>query len=208
MEKKLYSLRNGLKKARKLKGITQSELAEVMEVTLKTVMNWEQGIVNPDLETVIKLADFLECDIDYLTGRLEEPTHDIAFIHKSTGLSTAAIMKLQQQSFKITDKIILSKLIEHDDYKYLMNRIEEMIFHQSDSELIKYYEALKELRKGDSSRKYLKFTMAEDFLPLIDDVLNITDMNSIKAIIRYQISNKLLEMIDDISSGKVGGPYE
>ena len=208
MEKKLYSLRNGLKKARKLKGITQSELAEVMEVTLKTVMNWEQGIVNPDLETVIKLADLLECDLDYLTGRLEEPTHDIAFIKNSIGLSTSAILKLQKKSFKMTDKIILSKIIEHKDYEYLMNRINEMIFHKTDSELMKYYDALKELRNGDVSSKYLKFTMAEDFLPLIDDVLNITDMNSINAIIRYQISNKLLEMIDDISSGKVGGPYE
>ena len=54
MENELYSLRKGFKKARRRKGISQAEVAKKMDVTLKTVMNWEQGISNPDLETIIE----------------------------------------------------------------------------------------------------------------------------------------------------------
>lgn len=91
MEKKLYSLRGGLKKARKKRGISQEKLSQLMGVTLKTVMNWEQGISNPDLETLIRLSEVLNCDLDYLVGTLEESSHDIHFISEYTGLSEAAI---------------------------------------------------------------------------------------------------------------------
>ena len=120
MEKKLYSLRGGLKKARKRKGIKQSDLADLMGVTLKTVMNWEQGIVNPDFETVVKLADKLECDIDYLTGRLPESTHDIHFVHEFTGLSEKAIRKIHCQKLDNPFGKILSHLIEAENFENLM----------------------------------------------------------------------------------------
>ena len=112
MEKKLYSLRGGLKKARKRKGIKQSDLADLMGVTLKTVMNWEQGIVNPDFETVMKLADKLDCDIDYLCGRLPESTHDIHFVHEFTGLSEEAIEKIMSRDGNNTFGKTLSAMIE------------------------------------------------------------------------------------------------
>ena len=88
---KLYSLRPGLKKARKKANLTQQQLADQFNVSLKTVMNWEQGLVNPDLEDVIKLADLLHADIDFLTGRIDCQTHDLQFVHDLTGLSEDAI---------------------------------------------------------------------------------------------------------------------
>ena len=42
---KLYSLKEGLKRARKEAGLTQADLAEKMGVHIKTVMNWEQGTI-------------------------------------------------------------------------------------------------------------------------------------------------------------------
>lgn len=91
---KLHSLRGGLGKARKNKKLTQEDLAKLMKVNLKTVRNWEQGIVNPDFETVMKLSELLECDLDYLTGRIDETTHDIHSVHEFTGLSEKAIRKM------------------------------------------------------------------------------------------------------------------
>lgn len=92
---KLYSLKEGLKRARKEAGLTQAQLAEKMEVHIKTVMNWEQGIAEPPLGTLMDLTDLYHCDLDYLTGRLDQKTHDLQFIHDQTGLSEKAIKKLQ-----------------------------------------------------------------------------------------------------------------
>ena len=92
---KLYSLKDGLKRARKGAGLTQAELAEKMDVHIKTVMNWEQGIAEPSLETLMELTELYHCDLDYLTGRIDCRTHDLQFIHDQTGLSEKAIEKLQ-----------------------------------------------------------------------------------------------------------------
>ena len=92
---KLYSLKEGLKRARKEAGLTQADLAEKMGVHIKTVMNWEQGIAEPPLGTLMELTELYHCDLDYLTGRLDQKTHDLQFIHDQTGLSENAIEKLQ-----------------------------------------------------------------------------------------------------------------
>lgn len=92
---KLYSLKEGLKRARKGAGLTQADLAEKMGVHIKTVMNWEQGIAEPPLGTLMELTELYHCDLDYLTGRLDQKTHDLQFIHDQTGLSEKAIEKLQ-----------------------------------------------------------------------------------------------------------------
>ena len=92
---KLYSLKEGLKRARKEAGLTQEGLAETMGVHIKTVMNWEQGIAEPSLGTLMDLTELYHCDLDYLTGRLDQKTHDLQFIHDQTGLSEKAIEKLQ-----------------------------------------------------------------------------------------------------------------
>lgn len=97
------NLADGLKRARRQYNegkpkelrITQEGLAEKMNVSLKTVMNWEQGQAIPSLETLMELADLYHCDLDYLTGRMDQKTHDLQFIHDQTGLSEKAIEKLQ-----------------------------------------------------------------------------------------------------------------
>lgn len=125
---KLYSLKEGLKRARKEAGLTQAELTEILKSKgiashIKTVMNWEQGIAEPSLGTLMKLTELYNCDLDYLTGRLDQKTHDLQFIHDQTGLSEKAIEKLQRIAF--TDRATgnsqaLSFMIEDPDFSYLL----------------------------------------------------------------------------------------
>lgn len=84
-----------LKELRKKKYRTQDDFAEDMDVTVETVRNWEQGRVLPEMGTLIKISRLLDCDLDYLTGRIKCQTHDLQFIHDQTGLSEGAIRKLQ-----------------------------------------------------------------------------------------------------------------
>ena len=51
---------------RKKKGITQEELAERMYVSRQTISRWETDSVYPDVETVIRLCELLECDMETL----------------------------------------------------------------------------------------------------------------------------------------------
>ena len=121
MEKKLHTL-SGLKKARKAAGLTQQEFADQLNVNLKTVRNWEQGLCVPEYETMLMICDILSCDLDYLAGRLEVRTHDTKTICDLTGITPAAAERLI--SFQHSeDKGLLpgfSHLIENNGFDTLV----------------------------------------------------------------------------------------
>lgn len=51
---------------RKEKGMTQSQLAEKMNVTDKAVSKWERDLSCPDINTISKLADLLGVSVEEL----------------------------------------------------------------------------------------------------------------------------------------------
>ena len=51
---------------RKEKGMTQSQLAEKMNVTDKAVSKWERDLSCPDINTISKLADVLGVSVEEL----------------------------------------------------------------------------------------------------------------------------------------------
>ena len=57
---------HGLRKDRKL---TLKDLADYMNVSTQTIMNWENNIYEPDINNLVKLADFFDVSIDSLVGR-------------------------------------------------------------------------------------------------------------------------------------------
>lgn len=52
--------------ARREKGMTQEQLAELMGVTRQTVSRWESQSAYPEMEKMVKLAKLLEVSCDYL----------------------------------------------------------------------------------------------------------------------------------------------
>ncbi len=66
-----------VRKLRKEKGLTQSELAEELKITLRTVQNYESGAVHPkSRETYYRLADIFDVDSNYLMTEDEEIIRD------------------------------------------------------------------------------------------------------------------------------------
>ena len=53
-------------KKRKELGLTQNKLAEMLIVSNKAVSKWESGLANPSFDLLPKLADILQCSIDYI----------------------------------------------------------------------------------------------------------------------------------------------
>ena len=58
-----------LKDLRKKKGLSQEELAKLLNTTRSRIANYEQGIREPDMEMQEALADFFNVTIDYLFGK-------------------------------------------------------------------------------------------------------------------------------------------
>lgn len=112
-----------LQELRKRHYKTQEQFAEALGVSLDAVRSWEQGYQPPETANLFKIVEKLDCDLDYLTGRIDCKTHDLQFIHDQTGLSEEAIKKLQRIAF--TDRATgnsqaLSFMIEDPDFHYLL----------------------------------------------------------------------------------------
>ena len=62
-----------LKKLREEKGISQKQLADVVSVSQQSINKYENHNVQPDLQTLIRFADFFHVSVDYLIGYSDIP---------------------------------------------------------------------------------------------------------------------------------------
>ena len=61
---------------RKIKGISQEQLAEAIGVSRQAVSKWESEQSTPDLEKIVLMSDFFDVTTDYLLKGIE-PTNEI-----------------------------------------------------------------------------------------------------------------------------------
>ena len=62
---------------RKRKGLTQAQLAEMLDVSNKTISRWERGINLPDYDQVLTLSNLFEVDVrDFMKGDLAASRSD------------------------------------------------------------------------------------------------------------------------------------
>ena len=61
-----------LQALRKEKGMTQREMADLMQMQLRSYQHYEGGDRRPDYEGLIALADYFGVSTDYLLGRSDQ----------------------------------------------------------------------------------------------------------------------------------------
>lgn len=61
-----------LKQLRHEKGLTQIQFSKQFNVSSGTIAMWETGKRIPDSNTLVSLANFLNCSVDYLLGRSDD----------------------------------------------------------------------------------------------------------------------------------------
>ena len=66
LQKKLLDLREE-------RELTQQQLADKLQIDIKTYNRYEKGLHEIKLSILIKLAEFYNISIDYLVGLIEEP---------------------------------------------------------------------------------------------------------------------------------------
>ncbi|NLI70057.1 MAG: helix-turn-helix transcriptional regulator [Firmicutes bacterium] len=69
----LATLGKRLKSLRENKGLTQRELAELVNLSQQTIGHYEVGRAKPDIETLQKFADIFNCSVDYILNRSDDP---------------------------------------------------------------------------------------------------------------------------------------
>jgi transcriptional regulator with XRE-family HTH domain len=57
---------------RKLKGFSQAELAEKIEVHINVIGRYERNLAKPSMELASKLSEVLEVSLDYLVGKVDQ----------------------------------------------------------------------------------------------------------------------------------------
>ena len=60
-----------LKELRIEQGLSQRKLGEILGVCNQTVSFWETGSREPDLDAIVKIADFFDVSVDFLLGRID-----------------------------------------------------------------------------------------------------------------------------------------
>lgn len=97
-------LNENIKAIRKLKGLSQQELAVKLNVVRQTVSKWEQGLSVPDSDMLIAISEVLETPVSKLLGEnvAEAEADDLKAIS-----AKLEVINLQLARRKITRKRIL-----------------------------------------------------------------------------------------------------
>lgn len=59
---------NTIKQLRKEKGLTQVELAEILNIDQTTISKWELNRATPDTQILIRLSKYFDVSTDFLLG--------------------------------------------------------------------------------------------------------------------------------------------
>lgn len=87
-------LPKNLVKLRSESKMTQSEVAEKLNYTDKSVSKWERGEAIPPIDVLKDLADLYGVSLDYLVGNSENGSYDRRYTSKANNTNKVVIMLL------------------------------------------------------------------------------------------------------------------
>lgn len=64
----MNKLKEKISELRKEKGLTQRQLANIIQTTEDSIYSWEKGRAEPSADFIIRIARFFEVTADYLLG--------------------------------------------------------------------------------------------------------------------------------------------
>ena len=104
-----------LKELRKLKNTTQTEIAELIGVKQQTYNGYENNKFQPDIETLIKLADYFDVSIDYLVERRHNNKVDLSNLSETQKNIINLTKELNELNAGRVESYIIAKLEEQQD---------------------------------------------------------------------------------------------
>lgn len=96
----------------KQKKITLSELIEKCNLAKSFIYDTEKRMVSPSCEKISKISDYLDCSVDYLLGRTNNPNS-----HKTTKDEIQTLSVAVRAARSADDKPI--EVVERDESKFI-----------------------------------------------------------------------------------------
>lgn len=110
----LMSIGERIVQLRNDKGVSQGQLAQILGVSRQAISKWENDQSSPDTLHLIKLADVLDTEVEYLaTGR--KP------VYEEAPIVVNIVHKVDKVVEKVVEKPILRKIVR---VKYVRNPLE------------------------------------------------------------------------------------
>ncbi len=112
-------LAENLQYLRTSKKMSQADLAEYLNTTCGAVSMWERKKRVPDIETIVKIADFFKVSLDDLILKKLQPqtsllVRNIKFLQKKYGISNRDIALISAANSR-TIRGMMKSLIEHQE---------------------------------------------------------------------------------------------
>lgn len=118
---------------------SQEGLAEKLDYERRTICKWENGKTHPNIEQVLDICNFLNCDIDYLLGTSDHPIKSAYEAADYTGIEYNNIISI------INNKPLLNFLnymLYSDDFNSIISGINnEFINKYISSDILSAYKA-------------------------------------------------------------------
>ncbi len=105
-----------IKSLRLAKGLTQDDLAEVLNYGRTAIANYEAGRSEPAYTDLLRISNYFSCSIDYLLGKTDKVSND-------TPVSSVEVMNTVYN--KLLEKGIIKQGEEIDENK--MKEIAELL---------------------------------------------------------------------------------
>ncbi len=113
---------------RKVKGMTQRQLAEILHVSYQAVSRWELGLSMPSVDIIHDIAQSLETTVDWLLNGPEGERKEISYME--TGLDTKKLYLLKDRLGSLVsrdDALLHAKYMDPVLFKPYMAGMEEPI---------------------------------------------------------------------------------
>ena len=97
-----------LKELRKMNFKTQDDLAKVLNVSHGTYNNYEQEKFEPNIDTLVKLANYYNVSLDYLVGR--NYNNEIGYLNENQKNCVTIITQLNEMNLMKATSYMLGLL--------------------------------------------------------------------------------------------------
>ena len=128
------SIGERISELRKEQNLSQGQLASAMEVSRQAVSKWENDLAVPDALNLIRLADLLDTDIEYLsTGRRSFSRRPPVVISDVKVVEKVVEKPVIQE--KIVEKVVETPVIEYVE-KPVLKKVYRTRYRSNPNELV------------------------------------------------------------------------
>ena len=95
-----------LRNLRKNISITQKDLASIFKISKGNISRYETGIREPDLELLIKIADFFKVSSDYLLGLTDVKNNNrLTYVNEANNQYSIKISDINEEYLVLAKKL-------------------------------------------------------------------------------------------------------